>query len=40
VSGRVRYGKVVIEEGGQLSGEIESGTGNSRPAVAAVRSAA
>jgi cytoskeletal protein CcmA (bactofilin family) len=27
VTGRVRYGKVVIEEGGQLSGEIESGTG-------------
>jgi cytoskeletal protein CcmA (bactofilin family) len=25
VTGRVRYGKVVIEEGGQLSGEIESG---------------
>jgi hypothetical protein len=30
----------VIEEGGQLSGEIESGTSNNRPAVAAVRSAA
>ena len=40
VTGKVRYGKVVIEEGGQLSGEIESGTSNSRPAVAAVRSAA
>ena len=43
VTGRVRYGKVVIEEGGQLSGEIESGTGSSsssRPAVAAVRSVA
>lgn len=26
VTGRVRYGKVVIEEGGQLSGEIEFGT--------------
>ena len=26
VTGRVRYGKVVIEEGGQLSGEIEAGT--------------
>ncbi len=26
VTGHVRYGKVVIEEGGQLSGEIESGT--------------
>jgi cytoskeletal protein CcmA (bactofilin family) len=39
VTGRVRYGKVVIEEGGQLSGEVEFGTAN-RPAVAAVRSAA
>ena len=27
VSGKIRYGKVVIEEGGQLSGEIEVGTG-------------
>jgi cytoskeletal protein CcmA (bactofilin family) len=34
VTGKVRYGKVVIEEGGQLSGEIESGTGP-RPAQAA-----
>ena len=40
VTGRVRYGKVIIEEGGQLSGEIESGTNSSsRPAVAAVRAA-
>lgn len=30
VTGRVRYGKVVIEEGGQLSGEIDSGTAASR----------
>lgn len=33
VSGNVRYGKLVIEEGGQLSGDIQlsgtSGTGNS-----------
>lgn len=29
VTGRVRYGKVVIEEGGQLSGEIEFGAGGS-----------
>ena len=36
VTGRVRYGKVVIEEGGQLSGEIESGTAN-RPAANPVR---
>jgi cytoskeletal protein CcmA (bactofilin family) len=40
VTGRVRYGKVVIEEGGQLSGEVEFGTTNARPAVAAVRSVA
>ena len=33
VTGRVRYGKVVIEEGGQLSGEIDFGT--SAPARAA-----
>ena len=33
VTGRVRYGKVVIEEGGQLSGEVEFGTSNSRPAA-------
>ena len=26
VTGHVRYGKIVIEEGGQLAGEIESGT--------------
>jgi cytoskeletal protein CcmA (bactofilin family) len=39
VTGRVRYGKVVIEEGGQLSGEIESGTAarTVQPAAAAVR---
>jgi len=43
VTGRIRYGKVVIEEGGQLSGEIEFGapssaastsTANTRPAPA------
>jgi cytoskeletal protein CcmA (bactofilin family) len=33
VTGRVRYGKVIIEEGGQLSGEVEFGTANSRPAA-------
>jgi cytoskeletal protein CcmA (bactofilin family) len=38
VTGRVRYGKVVIEEGGQLSGEIDSGTAAaSRPAGNGVR---
>jgi cytoskeletal protein CcmA (bactofilin family) len=35
VTGKVRYGKVVIEEGGQLSGEIEAGTANTpKPAQA------
>jgi cytoskeletal protein CcmA (bactofilin family) len=33
VTGRVRYGKVVIEEGGQLSGEVESGTSAPRASV-------
>ena len=37
VTGRIRYGKVVIEEGGQLSGEIEfataSATAERRPNV-------
>jgi cytoskeletal protein CcmA (bactofilin family) len=26
VSGTIRYGKVVIEEGGELTGQIEAGT--------------
>lgn len=29
VSGNIRYGKVVIEEGGELTGQIEAGTGAS-----------
>jgi cytoskeletal protein CcmA (bactofilin family) len=33
VTGRVRYGKVVIEEGGQLSGEIEAGSTAARAAT-------
>jgi len=37
VTGRIRYGKIVIEEGGQLSGEIEFGTAPARPAVNGVR---
>src|SRR5215204_1353355 len=32
VTGKVRYGKVVIEEGGQLSGEVESAA-SARPAA-------
>ena len=35
VTGKIRYGKVVIEEGGQLSGEIQFGTSSStKPMVA------
>ena len=34
VTGRIRYGKVVIEEGGQLSGEIEAGISGAKPAPA------
>ncbi len=42
VSGKIRYGKLVIEEGGQLSGEIEAGMGagaraSAAPAVCARR---
>ena len=37
VTGRVRYGKVVIEEGGQLSGEVEFGTATSRTQTGGVR---
>ena len=33
VTGKVRYGKVVIEEGGQLSGEIEAGISGAKPAA-------
>jgi cytoskeletal protein CcmA (bactofilin family) len=39
VTGRVRYGKIVIEEGGQLSGEIEvatSAAGTAAPRVVKV----
>ena len=39
VTGKVRYGKVVIEEGGQLSGEIES-SADPRPASATGTSSA
>ena len=37
VTGRIRYGKVVIEEGGQLSGEIEFGTAANASRAAVVR---
>ena len=35
VTGKIRYGKVVIEEGGQLSGEIQFGASSSAKPVAA-----
>ena len=34
VTGKVRYGKVVIEEGGQLSGEIAAGISGAGPRAA------
>ena len=40
VNGKIRYGKLVVEEGGQLAGEIEAGIGagaRSSPAPAVVR---
>ncbi|HZN46019.1 MAG TPA: polymer-forming cytoskeletal protein, partial [Ramlibacter sp.] len=41
VTGKVRYGKVVIEEGGQLSGEVESAaSASSRPAAQSTTTAA
>jgi len=40
VTGKVRYGKVVIEEGGQLSGEVDVGSEKPRAVVAPVRTGA
>lgn len=41
VSGTIRYGKLVIEEGGQLSGQISFGTGDkARSATAAANAGA
>ena len=40
VTGKIRYGKVVIEEGGQLSGEISVGVGGARAPAAAIAAAA
>lgn len=47
VSGKIRYGKVVIEEGGQLSGQIEAGISataapllTSKPAVESAKDTA
>ncbi len=33
VTGKVRYGKIVIEEGGQISGDITFGTSGDKPAT-------
>jgi cytoskeletal protein CcmA (bactofilin family) len=40
VTGKIRYGKVVIEEGGQLSGQIEVGAmpASAKPAVSSTSS--
>ncbi len=38
VSGHIRYGKIVIEEGGEISGDIKSLSADSRPAVVAGKS--
>ncbi|WP_367847586.1 polymer-forming cytoskeletal protein [Rhodoferax sp. WC2427] len=40
VTGKVRYGKLVIEEGGQLSGEIAFGTAKTVPVKAPLQSIA
>jgi cytoskeletal protein CcmA (bactofilin family) len=37
VSGKIRYGKLVVEEGGQLTGEIESGLAHSVAASGGVQ---
>lgn len=39
VSGKIRYGKLVVEEGGQLSGDVQSG-GTSAPRSLSVAKAA
>ena len=40
VTGKIRYGKLVVEEGGQLSGEIEMGVGKNMPRAAQAAAAA
>ncbi len=37
VSGKVRYGKVVIEEGGQLAGDIQVGTATASKALSVAK---
>lgn len=38
VTGKIRYGKIVIEEGGQLSGDVQSGMSSESTGLAAVPS--
>ena len=40
VSGKIRYGKLVVEEGGQLSGDVQSGGVTSAPRALSVAKAA
>jgi len=42
VTGKIRYGKIVVEEGGQLSGEISFGaaSASSKPAASTLQAAA
>ena len=40
VTGKIRYGKIVVEEGGQLSGEISFGTSTGTAAKPALQAAA
>lgn len=40
VSGKIRYGKLVVEEGGQLSGDVQSGGVTSTPRALSVAKAA
>ena len=40
VSGKIRYGKLVVEEGGQLSGDVQSGGVASTPRSLSVAKAA
>ncbi|MCB1974443.1 MAG: polymer-forming cytoskeletal protein, partial [Burkholderiaceae bacterium] len=39
VSGKIRYGKLVIEEGGQISGEVDVGAASSAARSPGARSA-
>ncbi len=40
VAGRIRYGRIVIEEGGQLAGDIEMGAVQPAPATPVLQAVA